>query len=332
MNPTATNDRSAGLRIGELSRRVGVSPETLRAWERRYSLTSPRRTEGGYRVYSSDDEARVRAMSRMREEGMAAADAARLAREDPQLRGQTGRGAVSAGIPVPTQAGAVLAGRASPIGVGVGAVAPAPSPRPALGRQRDALLDALRGFDEEAAQAVLDDGLVEFERDAVLERIVLESLAQLGRDWCDGLITVAQEHFASNLVRGWLLGLARGWGTGSGPLAVLACPPGERHDLGLIVFGVALRDQGWRVAFLGVDTPLGTLGNAAAQLSPETIVLACVEARRLRSVEPQLKELCANHQVLLAGAGANRRLASRVGARALEGEPTYAARRMAARV
>ena len=78
------------LRIGELSRRVGVGVETLRAWERRYSLLEPVRTEANYRLYSLDDEARVREMVRLRAQGVAAAEAARLAREDPQLREQAG--------------------------------------------------------------------------------------------------------------------------------------------------------------------------------------------------------------------------------------------------
>jgi DNA-binding transcriptional MerR regulator len=52
------------VQIGELSRRQGVSPDLLRAWERRYGLLAPQRTAGGFRLYSPDDEARVRAMRR----------------------------------------------------------------------------------------------------------------------------------------------------------------------------------------------------------------------------------------------------------------------------
>ena len=69
---------SGPFRIGELSRRSGVSPELLRAWERRYGLLSPTRSKGGLRLYSSDDLERVRAMQRFLAEGMAAAEAATL--------------------------------------------------------------------------------------------------------------------------------------------------------------------------------------------------------------------------------------------------------------
>ena len=67
------------LRIGELSRRSGVSNQLLRAWERRYGLLEPMRTEGGYRLYSDQDERRVAAMLANLDRGLSAAEAARLA-------------------------------------------------------------------------------------------------------------------------------------------------------------------------------------------------------------------------------------------------------------
>src|SRR5689334_1904888 len=69
---------TAYLRIGELSRRSGVSPELLRAWERRYGLLQPTRSEGGLRLYTTADLERVRAMQRHLASGLAAAEAARL--------------------------------------------------------------------------------------------------------------------------------------------------------------------------------------------------------------------------------------------------------------
>ena len=71
---------SGHLRIGELARRVGVSTELLRAWERRYGLLEPARSDGGYRLYSDSDVARVEAMQAQLAEGLSAAEAARLAR------------------------------------------------------------------------------------------------------------------------------------------------------------------------------------------------------------------------------------------------------------
>ena len=121
-----------------------------------------------------------------------------------------------------------------------------------------------------------------------------------GDRWERGELSVAQEHFASNVLRGRLLGLARGWGRGAGPRALLACPDGERHDLGLIAFGLALRERGWRLGHLGPDTPLESLEEAARRTDPAVVVLSAVRPEPLK----QLAALGTRHRVAIAGAGA----------------------------
>src|SRR4051812_37285814 len=131
----------------------------------------------------------------------------------------------------------------------------------------EALWSALDAFDDAGAQIAFDRLVAAFSIETVASRAVLPYLRALGERWRDGDASVAQEHFASALLRARLLGLARGWDRGAGPRALLACPPGERHDVGLIILGLALRDRGWRVTFLGPDTPIGTLAAAADQLT-----------------------------------------------------------------
>ena len=313
------------LRIGELSRRVGVGAETLRAWERRYALLAPVRSEGNYRLYSLEDEARVREMLRLRAQGVAAAEAARLARETPQLSEQAGYGAAKAGHAAPSQAGARVAGRAAPPVADAGASAPASVHNPASGRVED-LVGALERFDEPTVNEILDRAAADLSLDALVDGLILPALRVIGERWAGGETTVAQEHFASNLLRGRMHGWARGWGAGRGPAALLACPPGERHDLALLAFGLLLRDRGWRIAFLGADTPTETIAESAELLRPDAIVLASLEGRRLRAIADDLAAIAAEHPLYLAGAGASRQLAGRLGASMLEGEPVYAAR------
>lgn len=267
------------VRIGELARRTGISPELLRAWERRYDLLRPARSEGGFRLYSRDDEERVIAMRDHVASGLAAAEAARLA-----LAGE---------------------GRAAP-----------PSA---------ALRTALLSFDDAGAHAALDALLAAFSVEAVLRDAVLPALRELGERWSRGELTVAQEHFASNLLRGRLLGLARGWDRGRGPRAVLACAPGEQHDLGLIVFGLALRDHGWRVTFLGADTPFDTLAEAAAALGPELVVVTSTERARLAG----LRAARVGAPLAVAGHAVDEALARRIGAEHLDADPVAAAAHVA---
>jgi DNA-binding transcriptional MerR regulator len=289
----STDSTSGHLRIGELSRRTGVSIELLRAWERRYGLLTPSRTAGGFRLYDDGDERRVRRMQHLLDTGISAAEAARLAVED-------------AGTLATSEDG----GDAR------------------LQRRRAALREALDGFDEQSANEAFDRSLAEFTLDTVIRDVVLPYLSELGERWARGDASVAQEHFASAVLRGRLLGLARGWGGGVGPVALLACVPGEDHDLGLICFGLALRFRGWRIAYLGADTPPSTLSEAAGQLRPAIVVAAIVAAPLSTDARRELKALAGSHRLGLAGAGAEA-VAEAVGAELLAGDPGAAASQIA---
>lgn len=317
------------MRIGELSRRVGVSPGTLRAWERRYGLPCPLRSNGGYRLYTAEDEARITTIARLRDRGVATSEAARLAREDPHLAEQAGNGTATAGQAAPSQAGARVAGRAAPCDEGVGASAPAPSRIPARHDRLAALTEALDSFDEPEAHRIMDSAVSDLSLSDLIEEIVLPYLQAMGNCTADGSKTPAHEHFGTSFIRGRLLDLSRGWGGGTGPLALLACPSGERHDLGLLSFGLLLREHGWRIVYFGQDTPMEALGDTASELKPTSIVLAATTSRRFRESETELQKLAANWATYIAGPGASRRFAGRIGATHLEGEPTYAAKVLA---
>ena len=209
--PVASQD---SLRIGELSRRVGVSPGTIRAWERRYGVPVPGRTESGYRLYTAEDEAMIRELIRLRDQGVAMSEAARLAREFPQLTGETGHGAAQAGPPAPSQAGARVAGRDAPSDEGAGAPAPAPLRIPVDVGRVVLLAAALENFDEREANKILDEAVASLPLRELLEGLILPVLRWIGDRWERRLTTPAQEHFGSSLIRGRLLGLARGWGDG----------------------------------------------------------------------------------------------------------------------
>jgi MerR family transcriptional regulator, light-induced transcriptional regulator len=276
------------LRIGELSRRLGVSDHVLRAWESRYGLLRPVRSAGGFRLYSGADEQRVRRMQAHLAGGLSAAEAARAVLHE---------------------------GSAGP-------VSPASPPwaASAAGELAAALRQALDDFDELTAQAVLDRLVSDLSLTAVLRDVVLPYLAELGERWARGTASIAQEHFASNIIRGRLAGLARGWGGGQGPRAVLACPPGEYHDLGLMIFGIVLNRSGWSIDYFGVDTPVGELERAAGVTHPDLVVLAATTPAILDPLRAELAALARRAPLALAGAGATAGLATVVGAQLMAGD------------
>ena len=318
------------MRIGELSRRIGESPSTLRAWERRYGVTTPLRTEGGYRLYSARDEALLRELKRLRDEGLPVAEAAKLAREDPLFAGQAGYGTANAEQAAPTQAGARVAGRAALSERDAGAYASA-SLRDPGGQRVQELARAIEDLDGPRVTGILDCESDRLPLASFVEGLIFPVLRDLGERWSTGEDIVGREHFASNLIRGRLLTLAQDWGSGTAPLAVLACPPGEQHDIGLIAFGLLLREQGWRIISFGQNTPVELLADCAADFDAQAVVVSGVDARRLRTSQFGLAEVARDHPLFLGGAAASHRFARRVGATVLEGEPSYAAAVLGAR-
>ena len=270
------------IRIGELSRRVGESPELLRAWETRYGLLTPARSAGGLRLYSDQDERRVRVMRHHIDSGLSASEAARVAKL---------------------------------------ADAVTPQAEPATPEALYAALEAsFQAFDEPAAQAVLDRLLIAFGLRQALQDVILPFLHRLGERWAASEVSVAQEHFASNVIGGRLRSLAQGWGQGVGPLAVLACPPGERHELGLMSFGLVLRERGWRIAYLGADTPLPDVASSLEELSPAILVLAAATPERFLESGAGIRTLARRVRVGLAGAGASPALAHQLDSQSLAGD------------
>lgn len=278
--------------IRELSRRVGVSPDVLRKWERRYGVLKPGRTLGNQRLYSRVDEVRMRLMVDHVRSGMAPAQAAEVA--------------VSARFKI--NAAPELA--TTPL---------------ELTRAANEMLAALERYDETTADQVLEKLLEIHSTTAIIRDIFLPMLREVGDRWAQSEIRVAQEHFASGFVHGRLLGLARGWDRGLGSRALLACPAGEQHTLGLLAFGIALHQVGWRITYLGADTPVEMLGVTAADVGPSLIVIAAAVEGRLEPRRAAIRRLSARWPVALAGAASSPRLADECDARHVAGDPVGAA-------
>lgn len=287
-------DDAAVLRIGELSRRLGVSDHVLRAWERRYGLLRPLRTTGGFRLYSDADLRRVRRMLAHLERGLSAAEAARAALAEEVI------------------------------------------PEPRVGRSTTETIDAaaslaraLDEYDEPAAHAVLDRLFGTLTVEAVLRDVVLPYLRDLGDRWAAGVVSVAQEHFASNVIRGRLAGLSRGWGHGHGPRAVLACVPGELHDIALLAFGIVLNRNGWRIDYLGANTPLLDLTRLVEANRPDLVVVTATAPERFDGLADDLRRLAATAPLAIGGRGATAEIAAETGARMLTDDPVTSAERLA---
>jgi methanogenic corrinoid protein MtbC1 len=127
------------------------------------------------------------------------------------------------------------------------------------------------------------------------------------------------------------LSLARGWASGLGPRALLACPSGERHTLGLVGFGIALARRGWRITYLGAETPAESVVHATDKVDPSFVVLAASRPEWFARDADALSTIAWRRPLLIAGAGATHRLATQLGAERLTSDPVTSAAEVADR-
>jgi DNA-binding transcriptional MerR regulator/methylmalonyl-CoA mutase cobalamin-binding subunit len=238
MDPTTRSSESTADRlfsIQEAGRILGLSPATLRAWERRHGIPRPRRADNGYRLYSSADIETLRSLK---------------ARTDTGIR-----------------VGLAIEGlRSSPdSGEGAGT----------LDAAFDSLLEALLRMDERGAQAVLHQAFLLHPAEAVLADVFEPSLHWIGEQWHRGRRSIAVEHFASAFFVRQLVVLHAACPQPWRPGRVLAAgAPDDRHEIGLLMVAVGLRRRGWDVSYFGPSLPLAELERAARSLLPHVVLVS----------------------------------------------------------
>ena len=248
------------LRIGAVARRTGVAVATLRAWESRYGVLQPFRSEGGHRLYSEEDVDRVLAVLRLTAQGWS----------------------------VSTAAASVTAER-SPSRLGLvmepGQAADGSEQRrdPTTQRLHDTLARAVRTFDANAAEDVLDEALARLGVAYALEDVVMPMLRDLGEGWEEDPALIAAEHFATNTLRPRLHRLLSGARSASAPTCVAAAPDHEDHELGVLAAAAVASDLGFRVTYLGSRTPCAALERSVATIRPDVVLVGAITAHAAKS-------------------------------------------------
>jgi len=279
--------------IGELSRRTGVTADVIRAWERRYGLLTPTRSEGNFRLYSPQDVTRLRLMRHYVHQDISPSRAAALvAQSKARLQSNPG----------------VPAGDAHEVVT--------------------LLRGALERFEDAEAGRLLDRLVSVFTPAVVLRDVILPYLRELDEDAEDDGPAAAQERFRTSFLESWMLARARGRTAGDVRQAVLTCVPGEHHALGLSAFAVALADLGWSTVYLGRDTPLTVVQQAADAVGADAIVLAATLPATLAGSADEIAELAQRHPIVLGGRATEELSSSPLAARVLPPELLPAARHL----
>jgi MerR family transcriptional regulator, light-induced transcriptional regulator len=228
--------------VAAVARHTGVPAVTLRAWERRYGFPHPSRASGGRRLYTQRDIWTVRALRGQTDQGVPISRAIALVRD-------------AASSPVPA---------ADPIG-----------DRSPLTTLADQLLEALLDLAAGRADRVLSEALSLVSVEDVCLGLMEPVLNEIGRRWHAGQASVVQEHFATGLLRARLSSLLQHALIGVDHPAILAaCPPGEWHELGLLMICLFLARRGYTVGYLGANLPAEELARLVTQSTPQLVLLS----------------------------------------------------------
>lgn len=222
-------------RVKSVTQLTGIPRNTLVAWERRYDLLKPRRSDGGYRVYEERDVTYLRELKRLVNEGVAISEAiTRVTKPNSH--------------PVESSQTSIV----------------------------DRLVAVLLTYDREAAAPLLRRVEQLPFADAIRD-VWSPLLLEVGRRWEIGEISVAHGHFVSGVAREALTAMLRNIGHGgTGPDAVFACLPEERHDLPMLCVAVRVALAGWRVVWLGAELPVADLCAFVATRAPDIVCLSAI--------------------------------------------------------
>ncbi len=229
--------------------RTGIQPVTLRAWERRYQLLTPQRGENRYRLYSDQDIAILTWVKGKVDGEMQISAAVRLVKE---MRRTGNWPEVS-------------------IQVSHAPLRPASSP---ASDYIPSLHQALIEKKELAALTILNEVRELYELEEIFSAILIPILVKIGQAWYEGRIAVSTEHFASSLIRGWILQIFYALPSRStGKRILVGAGSEETHEIGALMFACLLREKGCFIDYIGPDNPLDDLVDYAEEQKVFMVIL-----------------------------------------------------------
>ncbi len=266
---------------------TGVTPATLRAWERRYGILLPDRTAGGHRLYSARDIAAIKWLKEHIEQGMTISRASALLQK--QL--------YAAEDQTP---------HATPLAPAVGPLAESLHAARSVDTIKADLYETLIDYDELTADEILSQAYSLHPIELVCTAVIEPVLVQLGRAWASGEIAISTEHFASNYLRRKLIALiTHGPATRPGLIAI-GCAPTDLHEMGILLMSIFLRRRGYHVVYLGQAVPLEDLPVSIPGIKPDVLVLAATvrdSAELLKPIQSFLDQVSPDLRPVFAFGG-----------------------------
>jgi len=241
--------------IGVVCRRTGLKSDRLRAWERRYHVVEPVRSEGNQRLYREHDVEKLLLLRRATDAGHRIAQIAHLSvAELTEL------------MEIETSSAPFR---------------PLVRPSPREGAQATSMvaacLAAIQQLDDDGLRAELDRALEALSPAAITQKLLVPLIHDIGNLWAEGGLKVAHEHLGTAVLRGFIEGLRSAKHLPeAAPRLLVTTPSGERHELGALLAMATATDCGWEVTYLGPDLPAQEIAAAARQCGVAAIGVSVV--------------------------------------------------------
>lgn len=254
-----------------------ISPSTLRAWERRYNVCTPQRSQSGYRLYSDRDVALIKWLKSQVDAGMSISQAVswydRIVDETDDSEKVV--------LPQAEQVNKDLSTTRDRI-VDIRATQSVRS----LHALQGELLDALISFNETSAERIVNEAFSLYTLEEVGDNLITPVLVQIGDLWHDGKLSITREHYATGYLRQRLISMLRGVSAESiGPMIWVGCAPGELHEIGSILLSIYMKRAGFQVRYLGQNLPVEDLVEEVKQNHPDMVLFSATSIQTVKTLQ-----------------------------------------------
>jgi MerR family transcriptional regulator, light-induced transcriptional regulator len=231
-------------RIHRVAKLTGLSKDVLRIWERRFGLLKPTRGANRYRNYSDEDVTLLRFLKEQLDAGGSIGELSKLGREE-------------------------LLGRARASAPQVSFV------DNTFSRLLRELLSTLNPFNRVTFEKRLNGAVAVVPFEEALHGILLPLQEQVGQLWHNGHLNVALEHYVTKQIQQKIFSAMNQLPVAEfGAKVVVACPPGEEHDIAALAVAYRCRVRGCRVYYLGANVPIASLTNLCEQVEPDLTIIS----------------------------------------------------------
>jgi DNA-binding transcriptional MerR regulator/methylmalonyl-CoA mutase cobalamin-binding subunit len=266
---TFERKRSGRHSIGLVSRRTGLKPDVIRAWERRYGAVKPKRTETNRRYYSDEQLERLTLLREVTLAGRQIGQVAEL--ETEELRAMVAE----------DQAAMAQFPKAAPFSADVSASS-----------QFVSCLSAVQRMDSQELQLQLERSSLELSPPILIEEVLVPLIREIGELWQEGTLRIAHEHIATAIIRNFLANLRSAVvPTGTAPSIVVATPYRQYHELGALLVAATASSEGWEVLYLGADSPTEEIAALALLRGARAVALSIVYPSDDPLIGSELKKL-----------------------------------------